>query len=1582
MPFADLEKYASQYRSTYDKVYPMETMLSEPLALPPLPPPPANAQPQPQPQASPKLPTMAPQLSTTPQPTQNQVSLVPPPLDMPLFSPLMMQSLQLPPGLTQSAATSVEALSAELAQFYQQQLDANFMQQQNKRPRTRITDDQLRILRAHFNINNSPSDEQIQEMSERSCLPPKVIKHWFRNTLFKERQRNKDSPYNFSNPPTTSLEELKIMESQPQTPESVKSDQSSSRRSSRTRFSDYQLRVLQDFFDANAYPKDDEIEQLSTLLNLPTRVIVVWFQNARQKARKNYENQGDGKEQVERKEPGSERYIRTGNMSYQCKKCEVVFQRIFDLITHQKRHCYRDEEEEAALDSQADDSIDGVDQGSQHQYASSSGTPGQTSATPPSPNVLEKDKEMKAEPRVKAPHVNPEPKEEREEKPKRAETSLPQQLQQQQPPLKRPAQPASESLTPTQSSTFAQNPFQLPTSSQSQMPMNYQCEQCKMVLPSFELWQEHQRLHYLAPPGHFLHSQLIDQRPPGLDMPLLLFDPTNPLMGGQFMQTTNLSSAQSSSQSASSPTLSTSASGALKRKLDEKPGGSLGDADASTNSLNNSEDQPRDKRLRTTITPEQLEILYQKYLLDSNPTRKMLDHIAHEVGLKKRVVQVWFQNTRARERKGHFRAVGPAQVHRRCPFCRALFKARTALEAHIRSRHWHEAKRAGYNLGPLPSSQEAESSAQMQQLLDDGSMDQHDLGTSQPYKMMSDFMASHESTSMLNKSSDLSPGSNLSPGSVKVEGMDDIESPTLSSTHTSFDHGKIDNDDCSSINTAITDNTTGDEGHNDTDSNSGLLSDMKSSARGDAQQQSIATPTSDQGSDDRSWAGLVSPGMSYSARDNDNEGIVDHSETSSIADPGSPSVQSNSGSSTAKTSGMSYSGDRPGLKRFRTQMSNLQLKVLKVCFNDYRTPTMQECEILGNEIGLPKRVVQVWFQNARAKEKKSKLSLAKQYGIDQPEYDSPKMECTICGVKYGPRLTVRDHVFAISHIDKVRESVGSQLDREKEYLDPSTVRQLMAQQEFDRIKKANEALGISSAQQQQGGFDGSQMQAMNLAAAASSYPGLPPMLLPGMAGHSSLPGFPPVSSALTAPGAGVLSLPTAGIPSPGLPLPVNAGKPLKSPDPQTSNTLTVAATTTKPHPRLEKEQLAEKGKEKVHEHVARKDRNLESKVKSEFPSTSGAVASTSAAQTAHEGSVGAGGGGMDPAQLQALQAALAVDPAALLGGQFLPYIMSGIPPYYTQQIPTSAATGLPPGYLPPFFGMETSFFPYNAALSQAVAAGLSPGSLGSPGVVVQNAVEQRKEPSIGEHERGDKPRLTESKGTDSLDIYVVTVVTGKPGVACRKCQAVFGDEVSALAHQRSLCYAGQRPASARETLVRVPPTDDIHCCLACDATLSGRESLARHLRSGEHRQRSARRAAQYAKEHARVLPHSARDPDHDAASTSQTDATHPADGNRSLSSSSSSSALQNEPAPRGNGGAAAALPLGASTVTSASSRRASGVQTSPPPWDSCSDESESELSRASEDSERPAGSRAPRAVAPLDSGSTGSAQLATDFLRV
>ncbi|XP_051862212.1 zinc finger protein 2 isoform X3 [Drosophila albomicans] len=462
----------------------------------------------------------------------------------------------------------------------QQQLSNN-----QKRARTRITDDQLKILRAHFDINNSPSEESIMEMSQKANLPMKVVKHWFRNTLFKERQRNKDSPYNFNNPPSTTLnleeyertgnakvtsltdtaaitpisttttssvsvgsgaeittisanaaasettitnasssrstvnvlnnlsdcfqthqvemgftkseqsddfgnmslpldvqiktefqddnlttalenqhqhqhqqlqqqqhpfqflkqqkgdttadslenvhdqspstssqqlhqqqqqqQQVNCFEtksesgssdvlSRPQTPNlynsmndllsqqldhigsnmgppklqtagksfekltgsiapgaatcsqldnnsSNSSNSSSStsggKRANRTRFTDYQIKVLQEFFENNSYPKDSDLEYLSKLLLLSPRVIVVWFQNARQKQRKIYENQPNNSvyESEETKKQ---------NINYACKKCNLVFQRYYELIRHQKNHCFKEENNKKSAKAQ------------------------------------------------------------------------------------------------------------------------------------------------------------------------------------------------------------------------------------------------------------------------------------------------------------------------------------------------------------------------------------------------------------------------------------------------------------------------------------------------------------------------------------------------------------------------------------------------------------------------------------------------------------------------------------------------------------------------------------------------------------------------------------------------------------------------------------------------------------------------------------------------------------------------------------------------------------------------------------------------------------------------------------------------------------------------------------------------------------------------------------------------------------------------------------------------------------------------------------------------------------------------------
>ncbi|XP_035789692.1 LIM/homeobox protein Awh-like [Anopheles albimanus] len=57
------------------------------------------------------------------------------------------------------------------------------------------------------------------------------------------------------------------------------------------------------------------------------------------------------------------------------------------------------------------------------------------------------------------------------------------------------------------------------------------------------------------------------------------------------------------------------------------------------------------KRVRTTFTEEQLQILQANFNIDSNPDGQDLERIASVTGLSKRVTQVWFQNSRARQKK-------------------------------------------------------------------------------------------------------------------------------------------------------------------------------------------------------------------------------------------------------------------------------------------------------------------------------------------------------------------------------------------------------------------------------------------------------------------------------------------------------------------------------------------------------------------------------------------------------------------------------------------------------------------------------------------------------------------------------------------------------------------------------------------------------------------------------------------------------------------------------------------------------------------------------------------------------------------
>jgi len=81
--------------------------------------------------------------------------------------------------------------------------------------------------------------------------------------------------------------------------------------------------------------------------------------------------------------------------------------------------------------------------------------------------------------------------------------------------------------------------------------------------------------------------------------------------------------------------------------------------------------------------------------------------------------------------------------------------------------------------------------------------------------------------------------------------------------------------------------------------------------------------------------------------------------------------------------------------------------------------------------------VQVWFQNARAKEKKAVSPDGVPGGAGAPAAAAPSLvsaaavpdACRLCAVHYSSQLTAQDHLFTRMHIDRVKAAVcGQQRD--------------------------------------------------------------------------------------------------------------------------------------------------------------------------------------------------------------------------------------------------------------------------------------------------------------------------------------------------------------------------------------------------------------------------------------------------------------------------------------------------------------------------------------------------------------------------
>ncbi|PNJ35691.1 ZFHX2 isoform 4 [Pongo abelii] len=852
------------------------------------------------------------------------------------------------------------------------------------------------------------------------------------------------------------------------------------RRFSRTKFTEFQTQALQSFFETSAYPKDGEVERLASLLGLASRVVVVWFQNARQKARKNACEGGS---------------IPTGGGTggaSGCRHCHATFSCVFELVRHLKK-CYDDqtpeEEEEEAEREEEEEEVE-----------------------------EEVEEEQGLEP------------------PAGPEGPLPEPLD-------------GEELSQAEATKAGgKEPEEKPTPSPSPA---HTCDQCAISFSSQDLLTSHRRLHFLP--------SLQPSAPPQLlDLPLLVFGERNPLVAA-------------TSPMPGPPLKRKHEDGSLSPTGSEAGGGGEGEP-------------PRDKRLRTTILPEQLEILYRWYMQDSNPTRKMLDCISEEVGLKKRVVQVWFQNTRARERKGQFRST-PGGVP-----SPAVKPPATATPASL--------PKFNLLLGKV----------------DDGTGREAPKREAPAFPYPTATLAS-------------GPQPFLPPGKEATTPTPEPPLPLLPPPPHSEEEGP--------------------------------------------EEPPKASPESE--------------ACSLSAGD------LSDSSASSLAEPESPGAGGTSGG----PGGGTGVPDGIGQRRYRTQMSSLQLKIMKACYEAYRTPTMQECEVLGEEIGLPKRVIQVWFQNARAKEKKAKLqgtATGSTGGSSEGPLAAPRTDCPYCDVKYDFYVSCRGHLFSRQHLAKLKEAVRAQLKSESKCYDLAPA------------PEAPPALKVPPA---------TTPASMPLGA-APTLPRLAPVLLSGPAlAQPPLGNLAPFNSGPAA-SSGLLGLATSVLPTTTVVQTAGPGRPLpQRPAPDQTNTSTAGTTDPVPGPPTEP---------------------LGDKVSGERKPVAAPTSSSNDA-------------------LKNLKALKTTVPA-LLGGQFLPF---PLPPAGVTAPPAVFGPQLQGAYFQQLYGMKKGLFPMNPMIPQTLI-GLLPNALLQlpPQPPEPTATAPPKPPELpapGEGEAGEVDELlTGSTGISTVDV--------------------------------------------------------------------------------------------------------------------------------------------------------------------------------------------------------------------------------------
>ncbi|XP_027029928.1 zinc finger homeobox protein 4 isoform X1 [Tachysurus fulvidraco] len=456
------------------------------------------------------------------------------------------------------------------------------------------------------------------------------------------------------------------------------------------------------------------------------------------------------------------------------------------------------------------------------------------------------------------------------------------------------------------------------------------------------------------------------------------------------------------------------------------------------------------RRSRTIIQADQLDVLYGCYFKDPNPGKHEFEQISEWVHLPKKVVQIWFQNMRARERKGEVRfisdgtlaAVGKPLIKFTWPLTKPIFSSTPKSNSSPTTPGW---------VPPKP--QTGSDALKTEKLMEVKEQQKIPIpGLSRPKEVAS--TTTTNSTSTLKTKGEvvnaftmvkiapkavaplitvpiLSSSSAIpqNPQNPKLEGQSeagrteekdgqDQEKPIPGTTNR-----MVPKVSTTPINKASTVSTQKHNGIN------------YWSQKGQIKINTLS----------REQLGLSSPRPITTA---------------------TPSMTVTSPPSSQNQKEANYLQQHSTPRRPRTHLNCLQLSILQSCYETCAHPNALECEAVGTELGLPLKVVQIWFQNTRAKEKRWRLQQEKlspnssdpskkvdissgtylQYnalranrpilpkpvqltvlessqssvGGQQAARETLRGKCEVCNVEFESRAAARDHVFSPRHLATLR----------------------------------------------------------------------------------------------------------------------------------------------------------------------------------------------------------------------------------------------------------------------------------------------------------------------------------------------------------------------------------------------------------------------------------------------------------------------------------------------------------------------------------------------------------------------------------